>query len=100
MRPWNSHKSLHSGLSDSLYLLTREAVSQFDKTVISRRRRRDLRPGEQNDVKQDPWFDKLTTLSEVEGESRELAENQIILDLPPTPAGDDEFRHGLRWEGN
>ena len=91
MRPWNSHKSLHSGLSDSLYLLTREAVSQFDKTVI---------PGEQNDVKQDPWFDKLTTLSEVEGESRELAENQIILDLPPTPAGDDEFRHGLRWEGN
>ena len=68
-----------------------ETVSQFDKTVI---------PGEHNDVERDPWFDKLTTLSEVEGESRELAENQIILDLPPTPAGDDELQHGLRWEGN
>jgi hypothetical protein len=39
-------------------------VSQFVKTVI---------PGEQNDVERDPWFDTLTTLSEVEGESMKLA---------------------------
>jgi hypothetical protein len=64
-------------------------VSQFDKTVI---------PGESNDVGRDPWFDRpfdrltvlsevegLTTLSEVEGESRKIAENQIILD--PVSAG-------------
>ena len=35
----------------------------------------------------DPWFGGLTTLSGVEGESREMAENQIILDpgSPPAP---------------
>jgi hypothetical protein len=46
-------------------------------------------------VGRDPWFDRpfdrltvlskvegLTTLSEVEGESRKIAENEIILDLP------------------
>ena len=76
-------------------------------------------PGEQNDVERDPRFDRpfgkltvlskvegLTTLSEVdpstwlrvdaeqdrsiEGESRELGGNQIIPDLPPPSAGDDE----------
>ena len=56
----------------------------------------------------DPWFDILTTLSEVdpstklrvdaeqsgsiEGESRKIRRNQIILDLPPKAAGDDELR--------
>ncbi len=48
-------------------------------------------------VGRDPWFDRLTTLSEVEGESRKIAENQMILDLPPTSAGDDELRHSLGW---
>jgi hypothetical protein len=63
-----------------------DAVSQFVNTVI---------PGEPNAVGRDLWFDKLTTLSEVEGESRKTAENQIILDLPPLLAGDDELRHSL-----
>ena len=57
-------------------------MSQFVTAVI---------PGELIEVVRDPWFDKLTTLSEVEGESRKLSENQIILDLPPTSAGDDEM---------
>jgi hypothetical protein len=35
-------------------------------------------------VGRDPWFDGLTTLSEVEGESRKIAKNQIILD-PGSP---------------
>jgi hypothetical protein len=43
----------------------------FHKTVI---------PG------RDPWFDRLTTLSEVEGESRRFAEHQIILDPGSHPA--------------
>jgi hypothetical protein len=51
----------------------REVLSQFEKPVIPRRRRRDLRPGEPEDYGRDPWFDMLTTLSEVEGESRKLA---------------------------
>jgi hypothetical protein len=68
-------------------------VPQSHKTVIPRRRRRDLRPGEPNDVGRDPWFDRpfdkltvlsrvegLTTLSEAEGESRKPVENQTILD--------------------
>jgi hypothetical protein len=54
-----------------------EAASQFDKTVI---------PGEHNDVERDPWFDKLTTLSEVEGDSRKLPGNQVILDPGSHPA--------------
>jgi hypothetical protein len=58
----------------------REAASQFDKTVI---------PGEQNDFERDAWFDRLTTLSEVEGESRKLAENQIVLDPGSHPAPRD-----------
>ncbi|MGD9031576.1 MAG: hypothetical protein PVJ69_15730 [Desulfobacteraceae bacterium] len=48
-----------------------EAVSLFNQTVI---------PGEPKDVGRDPWFDRLTTLSEVEGESRKIREAQIILD--------------------
>jgi hypothetical protein len=35
-------------------------------------------------VGRDPWFDTLTTLSEVEGESRKMAEYHIILD-PGSP---------------
>jgi len=60
-------------------------LSQFEKAVI---------PGEQNDFERDPWFDRLTTLSEVEGKSRKLKENQTILDLPPTSPGDDELGRG------
>jgi hypothetical protein len=37
----------------------------------------------------DPWFDMLTTLSEVEGESRKVAENQVILDPGSHPAPRD-----------
>jgi len=37
----------------------------------------------------DPWFDRLTTLSEVEGESSKTAENQIILDPGSHPAPRD-----------
>ena len=54
-----------------------ETGSQFYKTVI---------PGEPNDVGRDPWFDRLTTLSEVEGESREAVGNRIILDPGSHPA--------------
>jgi hypothetical protein len=50
-------------------------------------------------VGRDPWFDRLTTLSEVEGESRKIAQNQIILDLPPKAAGDDKSGHRLRLQG-
>jgi hypothetical protein len=64
-----------------------ETVSQFDKAVI---------PGEPNPVSstgqacgRDPWFDRLTTLSEVEGESRKVAENQILLDPGSHPAPRD-----------
>ena len=58
-----------------------KAVSLFHKTVI---------PGEPA-----PWFDRLTVLSRVEGESRKRVENKTILD-PPTPlAGDDELPNAL-----
>jgi hypothetical protein len=40
-------------------------------------------------VVRDPWFDRLTILSEVEGESREVAENPIILDPGSHPAPRD-----------
>jgi hypothetical protein len=50
-------------------------VSQFDKTVI---------PDERCYASQDLWFDRLTTLRDVEGESRKPGENQIILD-PGSP---------------
>jgi hypothetical protein len=68
-------------------------VLQLDKTVI---------PGEPKDVGRDPWFDRLTTLSQVdpstklrvdaeqsrsiEGESRKLEEDQIILDPGSHPS--------------
>jgi hypothetical protein len=55
-----------------------ETVSQFEKAVI---------PSEPNDYGRDP-------------ESRKVGENQIILDPPPTSAGDDELRHSLRGEGD
>jgi hypothetical protein len=67
-------------------------MAQFNKTVIPRRRRRDLGPGEQKEFGRDPWFDRLTTLSEVEGESRKLGGNQIALDPPPPLAGDHELQ--------
>jgi hypothetical protein len=66
-------------------------VSQLERIVI---------PGEPDHVERDPWLDRpfgrltvlskvegLTTLSEVEGESRKIGENQIILDpgSPPAP---------------
>jgi hypothetical protein len=38
-------------------------VPQFEKAVI---------PGEPKDFGRDPWFDRLTTLSEVEGESKSM----------------------------
>jgi hypothetical protein len=44
-------------------------MSQFEKSVI---------PGEPKDCGRDPWFDMLTTLSEVEGESRKIAEKNIL----------------------
>jgi hypothetical protein len=70
-------------------------MSQFEKTVIPRRRRRDLRPGEPKDGERDPWFDRLTTLSEAEGESSEVAEDRNILDPPLKLAGDNELQHNL-----
>jgi hypothetical protein len=42
-------------------------------------------------VGRDPWFDTLTTLSEVEGESRKIEGNQIILDLPTPLAGESRM---------
>ncbi len=65
-------------------------MSQSDRTVI---------PGEPKDGGRDPGFGKLTTLSRVEGESREVAENQIILDPPPLSAGDHELRHSISESG-
>jgi hypothetical protein len=55
-------------------------VWQFHKPVI---------PGEPNDCGRDPGFDKLTTLSEIEGESKSRAENRIILDPGSHPASRD-----------
>ena len=57
-----------------------DAVSQFDEHVI---------PGEPKDPGRDPWFDRLTTLSEVEGESRKIVSYQIILDPGSHPAPRD-----------
>jgi hypothetical protein len=44
-------------------------MSQFAEHVI---------PDERRFVGRDPWFDRLTTLSEVEGESSEGQFNQIF----------------------
>jgi hypothetical protein len=52
-------------------------VSQFDKAVI---------PGEPKDFGRDPWFERLSSLSEVEGESRRILKYQIILDPGSHPA--------------
>ena len=46
-------------------------MSQFNKTVI---------PGEPNGFGRDPWFDVLTTLSEVEGESRRMTNFDTVSD--------------------
>ena len=51
-----------------------ETVLQYDEAVI---------PGEPNDCGRDP-------------ESRKVAEIQIILDPPPSSAGDDELGHSLQ----
>ena len=45
-----------------LVMIVKETVSQFSKAVI---------PDEHPSGGRDPWFDRLTTLSEVEGESNE-----------------------------
>ncbi len=64
-----------------------ESVPQFDQTVI---------PGEpaslpptRYGVGRDPWLDRLTTLSEAEGESRKIAGTRIILDPGSHPAPRD-----------
>jgi hypothetical protein len=49
----------------------------ISKTVI---------PDEPKDLGRDPWFDRLTTRSKVEGESRKLFGNQTILDPGSHPA--------------
>ena len=54
-----------------------ETVPHFQTTVI---------PGEPKHFWRDPWFDKLTPLSEVEGESRTLVEILTILDPDSHPA--------------
>jgi hypothetical protein len=43
----------------------------------------------------DPWFERLTTLSEVEGESRKIGRNQIIVDPGSRPARQDLA--GMTW---
>jgi len=55
-------------------------VSQYLESVI---------PDEFTEGGRDPWFDRLTTLSEVEGESRKIVGNQIILDPGSHPASRD-----------
>ncbi|KPK30183.1 MAG: hypothetical protein AMK69_04175 [Nitrospira bacterium SG8_3] len=73
--------------------VAQETFFQFDNVVL---------PGEPEDFGRDPWFDRpfdkltvlskvegLTTLSEAEGESREVAEYQIILDPGSHPAPRD-----------
>jgi hypothetical protein len=64
-----------------------EAASQFNKTVIPSEPA--SLPRTRYGVGRDPWFDRLTTLSEVEGESRKIAENKIILDPGSHPAPRD-----------
>jgi hypothetical protein len=62
-------------------------VSQFDKTSF--RASPASLPRTRYGVGRDPWFDRLTTLSEVEGESRKISENKIILDPGSHPAPRD-----------
>jgi hypothetical protein len=68
----------------------------ISKTVI---------PGEPKDLGRDPWFDRLTTLSKVEGESRTLFENQTILDPGSHPvlrdlAGMTNYNTASKREGH
>ena len=43
-------------------------------------------PDEFRFAERDPWFDRLTTLSEVEGESRKLLSSHLFLDPGSRPA--------------
>jgi hypothetical protein len=51
----------------------------------------------------DKPFDSLTVDAErgrsIEGDSRKIAENQIVLDPPPRSVGDEEMRHCLKGGG-
>jgi hypothetical protein len=47
------------------------------------------RTNSKHEIRNSKWFDRLTTLSEVEGESRKVAENQVILDPGSHPAARD-----------
>ena len=83
-----------------------ETMSQFAEPVI---------PDESTQGGRDPWFDRLTTLSEVEGESSEISMTSFDVWFPAfagTLSGsrlafrfaglgrDDELRHSLlRGEG-
>jgi hypothetical protein len=57
-----------------------KTVSQLERIVI---------PAEVGHVGRDARFDGLTALSEVEGESRKIGENQMILDSGSLPAPRD-----------
>jgi hypothetical protein len=73
----------------------KETFSQFANTVIPGEPRKlalhSIRglPRTLYGVGRDPWFDVLTTLSEVEGESMEITKNQVILDPGSLPAPRD-----------
>jgi hypothetical protein len=67
-------------------------VSQFEKSVIPSEPTPASSAGQAlyrvrgGLVGRDPWFDRLTTLSEVEGQSRKVTDDQIILDPGSHPA--------------
>jgi hypothetical protein len=84
--------------SHRLCAATRRLLKELEMATI-------VMPDESAYGGRDPWFDRLTTLSKIEGESSEIQYNQILSGsrLAPRVAGlgrDDEFRHGLlREEG-
>jgi hypothetical protein len=57
--------------------------------LSSLRRRGCLTIGQNCHSGRDPWFDKLTILSEAEGESRKVEEDQVILDPGSHPPPGD-----------
>jgi hypothetical protein len=65
------------GLLVNSFPQRRKTLSQSLSNVI---------PDESAGDGRDPWFDRLTTLSEVEGESRELKLLQLFLDPGSRPA--------------